>query len=153
MKLFVILWIPLCLYLPLSAEEFLIEINGHDVRVINNGALFNCGSEIDGVLDLECGTVKLIEMELLVEPQYCTCPFDLIFDFTLAPMEYTLHLWRQEWWQDEPVLIWVEEFLVEDSGFLTDVRVQQSGCGGWGPTSVPLGNSLGTSWSTVRSLF
>jgi hypothetical protein len=146
-----LLW--LGLWLPLSAEEFLLEINGHNVRVLNNGAIFNCGSAIDGILDLECGTVKLIELEVLVEPQYCNCPFDLIFDFTLAPMEYTLHLWRQEWWQDEPLLIWVEEFVVEESGFLTDVRVQQSGCGGWGPTSVPEGESALGTWTFLRQLY
>ncbi len=153
MKLRYVLCLAMLLALPSSAEEFILEISGHDVRVLNNGAEFNCGSVIECDLDLECGTVTLVELEVLLEPQYCVCPFDLIFDFTLAPGEYTLQLWRLQWWQTEAELVWVTEFEIVDPGFLTEVRVQQSGCGGWGPTSVPEGVSENTSWTMIRSIY
>ncbi len=153
MKMIYAFWLLLLLALPSFGEEFLLEISGHDVRVLNNGAEFNCGSVIEGELDLECGTVTLVEVEILLEPQYCTCPFDLVFDFTLAPGEYTLQVWRLQWWQTEPEIVWITEFEIVDPGFLTDVRVQQSGCGGWGPTSVPEGDSELTSWTVIRSIY
>lgn len=153
MKLLLAMCFLMLTALPSPGEEFLLEVSGHDVRVINNGAEFNCGSIIEGDLDLECGTVTLVEVEVLEEPQYCVCPFDLIFDFTLAPGEYTLQLWRLQWWQTEPELVWVTEFEILVSGFLTDVRVEQSGCGGWGPTSIPEIESETASWSRIRSLY
>lgn len=153
MKTFLSLLLLLSLWLSAPAEEFLLEIDGHNVSVINNGVVFNCGAIIDAILDLECGTVILIEIEDIDGPQYCTCPFDLIFNFTLGPNPYTLQVWRWEYWQEEPVIVWVTEFEITESGFLTPVRMDQSECGGWVSTGLPGDEFEFMSWSAIRSLY
>jgi len=137
----------------LAAEEFIVDIEDNHVRFFNNGALFNCGSVIEVDLEVHCGTITLLELEQVIDPQYCTCPFDLIVDFTLGSGPYTLQVWRLEYWQEEPILVWVHDFEIMEIGVLSGPWVYQSGCGGWGPSSVPDELVAPETWSSIRALY
>jgi len=134
------------------ADSFWLELDGHRVTVGNDAVEFNCGSEVIAEMDVLDWTVRLHEIEDLVNPAYCWCDFDVKFQFELAePGLYHLEFWRV-YWDEAPLLVWETDFQIDEDGQLVEVTVQQSECGGW-MTALPGDEPLNLTFSAVRSLY
>ena len=135
-----------------AADTFWLELDGHHVTVGNDAVEFNCGSEVIAEMDVLDWTVRLHEIEDLVNPAYCWCDFDVKFDFELADAGvYHLEFWRV-YWDEAPLLVWETDFQIDEDGQLVEVTVQQSECGGW-MTALPGDEPLNLTFSAVRSLY
>lgn len=135
-----------------TAEVFWLEVDGCNVTVGNENAEFNCGSVLYGDMEIVDWTVRLFEIEDLVDPQYCICLFDMKFHFQVSePGEYQLEFWRVPW-DGQPFVIWEAGFLVIEGGIPGEVLVQQSECGGW-TTALPEGQPMEATFSMIRSLY
>ena len=135
-----------------AAEVFWIEVDGFAVTVGNEGIEFNCGSVLSGDMEIEGWTVRLFEIEDLVNPAYCWCDFDIKFEFQVAEAgDYDLEFWRTPW-DGEPFLVWEGGFQVLEGGIPGEVLVQQSDCGGW-QTALPGGLAMESTFSMIRSLY
>jgi len=80
------------------SDEMIVKINGNNITVIHQNAVYNCCiDKIEVTLSISGNILKLIEKEIVGMPCACVCTFDIESVINnLSKGDYIIQIWNAD---------------------------------------------------------